>query len=194
MCPLNLQTGWRQRMGFTPVDTNGCLSFCFYRCSFCLFLNLPCWDYSPPLMRWIIGARAQHGSINTRSTSTFGSVLMLRHKGINKNRSTKVCKLLENLTFYSSELSSEERVLVSLEAADEMIYILQQDVCPLLWFIRESDDRTITVKYILQIGAFSISSVENTLNRPKRHANVGASGSPPQQQALCSLAGRLFWL
>lgn len=58
--------------------------------------------------------------------------MMFRHKRVNKDRSTKGGRLLENLTFYSSQLSSEERVSVSLQAGDEIIYIHQQDVCPLL--------------------------------------------------------------
>lgn len=137
MCPLNLQTGWRQRMSCTPVDTNGCLSFCV----FCFFVYSSIYHVGivPSFNEMNYWARAQRGSINTRSTSTFGSFLMMfRQKGVNKNHSTKVCKLLENLTFYSSQLSGEERVSVSLEAGDEIIYIHRQDVWPLLWFNEES--------------------------------------------------------
>lgn len=106
-----------------PVGTNGCLSFCVC-CCFFVYSSIDYVGIIPLFNEINYWAGAGRRTINTRSTSIFGSFLMMfRHKGKNKNQSTEVRRLLEHLTFYSSQLSDEERVSASLEAKDEFIYI-----------------------------------------------------------------------
>lgn len=179
MCPLNLQTGWTQRMSCMPVDTNGCLSFCVCCCFFVYSLIYHVMII-PPYNEMNYWAWARRGSTNTRSTRTFGSFLMMFRQAIGKS---------------FSQICAKERVSVSLEAADEIIYIHQQDACPLLWFNGESGwQEHYCQMYIACRCLQYFLCWEHTPSHPERHANVGAGGSAPQQRAFRSLAGQLFWL
>lgn len=152
MCPLNLQTGWRQRMSCTPVDTNGCLSFCVCCCFFvysliCHVMIIPLYN---EMNYW---ARARRGSTNTRSTSTFGSFLMMfRHKGVNKSRSTKVCKLLENL---SVNFVPRKGCRGAWKPEKKSFTFTSRMYAHYFDLTGRVDDRNITVKCILHVGAFS---------------------------------------
>lgn len=106
-------------MSCMSVLTNGCLSFCV--CC-CLFL------YSLIYHAGIIPPSNEMNYPLTEAVQELLEVSRCSDKRVNKNRSTKVCTLVENLTFNSSQLYGEERVSASLEAGDKIIYIHQRDV------------------------------------------------------------------
>lgn len=138
------------------------------------------------MMRWSIGHGLGADPLTHAVQALFWSFLMMfRHKGVNKSRSTKSLQVIGK-SF--SQLCAKERVSESLEAGDEIIYIHQQDVCPLLWFNRESGwQEHYCQMYIACWCLQYFLCWEHTPSHPERHANVGAGGSAPQQRAFCSL-------
>lgn len=180
MCPLNLQTGWRQRMSCTPVDTNGCLSFCVF-CCFFVYSSIYYVGIVPSFNEMNYWARAQRGSINTRSTSTFGSFLMMfRQKGVNKNHS--------NRHFIAVNFPARKGCQWAWKPETKSFTFTGRMNGHYFDLTRRVDGRNITVKCILHVGAFSISSAENTPCKTCKCRKCAPATSPLQPRRMAVLA------
>lgn len=138
-------------------------------------------------------ARSRRGSTDTRSTSTFGSFLtMFGHKGVNKSRSIKVCKLLEN---FSVNFVPRRGCRWAWKPETKSFTFTSRMYAHYFDLMVRVDDRNITVKCILHVGAFSIASAENTprvILKDMQMQEV-VEVRPSNEPSAASL-GRLFWL
>lgn len=144
-------------------------------------------------MRWSIGHGLGADPRTHAVQALFWSFLMIfRHKGVNKSRSTKVCKLLENLSVNFVPRKGCRR---AWKPETKSFTFSSRMYAHYFDLTGRVDDRNITVKCILHVGAFSISSAENTPRVILKDMQMKelVEARPSNEPSAASL-GRLFWL